>query len=245
ALNLLGTILGGLRKFLEVGAAVFQVLEFFHDFIDEVEYIWRGRIRLISYLYAWSRYLPLILQIVNLVFSEMVYATPSYRMCMASNILKGASAQLTGTCVEAIQMIRVHALYNCSYRSGKVLLWVFVVGTTLEVLGTVAVIGHVKPGVSGSLCVPAHCSMWSLSLFLAIYNSVGWGLIQGVLLFMTVSKIVLFRSTNCIRTPIISLMLRDGISFFVIITVVITSIVGFEVVRGLNETVFVWNVAFS
>ncbi|KDR74841.1 hypothetical protein GALMADRAFT_141169 [Galerina marginata CBS 339.88] len=235
-----GLSLVWIAKAATLGALVFQFLEFFSQFVDEIEYLWKSRIRLITCLYAWCRYFPLCGQIVNLVFAEMVHNSPSARLCMTAFILKAITAQLTTICVEAILMVRVHALYNNSRRSGILLLLVLLFGTILEVTGAVLSLANLEPGIGGTICTPAPCSPLHLALF-----AIGCGLIQGVTLFMTGLRIYFSRKRGWTRTPVVSLMLRDGVSIFVLLAVIISSLIGFEVVHRLGDGVLVWDAAYA
>ncbi|KIK07564.1 hypothetical protein K443DRAFT_128963 [Laccaria amethystina LaAM-08-1] len=241
-----------------IGALAIQVMEFFHGFVDEVEYIWqfvksltprrhpltslsihsfRGRVSFVTYLYAWSRYFPLIAQIVNLVFMEIAQSpSAGDRTCLMGYISKAVTAQIATTCVELILLVRVHALYNRSRKSGVLLALVFITGFALEVTSDIRVIKSVIDG-QHKICTPPPYERVALALFAA-----GVGLVQSTLLLMTVSKVILGRKLGWARTPLVSLMLRDGVLVFALL-------VGehydhlFFLARSMG--VLIWNAIFS
>ncbi|KAF4612689.1 hypothetical protein D9613_011771 [Agrocybe pediades] len=236
-------------KGASISALLFQFLEFFNQFIEEVEYLWSGRIRLISYLYGFCRYFPLGAQIVNIILSELIHNAPSERLCMTAFVMKAATAQLTTTCVETILVVRVHALYNCSRLSGLFLLGILAIGTCFELCGAIMTIMQLQPRPGNNICKPARSSLITISFF-----AIGCGLIESVLLVMTLAKIILSRNTGWLRTPVISLMLRDSVSVFILLvtessllncTVITSTVVGFEVVRSIDDKVSLWAAAYS
>lgn len=221
-----------------IGALATQIMEFFHCFADEVEYIWHGRISFVTYLYAWSRYFPLIAQIVNLVFMEIAQSPSAHdHTCLMGFITKAVTAQIATTCVELILLVRVHALYNRSRKSGILLGLVFITGFALEVTSDIRVIKSVIDSPN-NICMPPPYERLALALFAA-----GVGLVQSTLLFMTVSKVILGRKLGWGRTPLVSLMLRDGVIVFALLIVVVTLIITFEIAQ--NMEVLKWNAIFS
>ncbi|EDR10468.1 uncharacterized protein LACBIDRAFT_325117 [Laccaria bicolor S238N-H82] len=256
-----------------IGALATQIMEFFHCFADEVEYIWQfvnplspqhhspfihsssGRISFVTYLYAWSRYFPLIAQIVNLVFMEIAQSPSAHdHTCLMGFITKAVTAQIATTCVELILLVRVHALYNRSRKSGILLGLVFITGFALEVTSDIRVIKSVIDSPN-NICMPPPYERLALALFAA-----GVGLVQSTLLFMTVSKVILGRKLGWGRTPLVSLMLRDGVIVFALLIgehydrypfsrvlsssqVVVTLIITFEIAQ--NMEVLKWNAIFS
>lgn len=223
-----------------IGAFVFLLLEFVNGFREEMEYLWtkRTRVRFVTYLYAWSRYFPLCAQIVNFTLSEVTYASPSPKICFVAYIAKAVTSQLVTTCVEGILAVRVHALYNCSFRTGVFLVTILILGTALEIAGTATTLAHLEPGIGGSICVPDRCPAATL----AIYAS-GTGIIQITLLVMTLFRILVNRHTGWMRTPVVSLVLRDGILVFVMLAIMTSVLISFEIMRTAG--VLVWNAAFS
>ncbi|KAF8180136.1 hypothetical protein BJ912DRAFT_981839, partial [Pholiota molesta] len=229
-------------KAASIGALIFQSLELFNHIPEEIEYLWRTPFRLMTCLYALSRYFPLCVQIANIALSELVYASSKPGLCFFTFIVKGVSAQLITTCIEAILVIRVHALYNCNRRTGLFLLSIMIIGTTLEATGTALTFLHMRPGPKASMCTPQRCPVQSVIAFV-----LGASLIQATLLVMTLSRIILYRQTGWMRTPVVSLMLRDGVIVFLVLTIIIAVFTAVEMVSSDNmllfDVVYSWYVA--
>ncbi|KAF9485716.1 hypothetical protein BDN70DRAFT_916825 [Pholiota conissans] len=221
-----------------IAAFVFQCIAFFCDIRAEVKYLWRTRLRFVTYLYTWCRYFPLVIQIVSITISIIIDGNPRHKLCAINVILKGTAAQLTTTCVEIILMIRVHALFNCSRKTGLFLSTIMVIGTSMEVAGSSMSMIRLRPGPQGSMCIPEPCPTGTLFTFVA-----GCVLIQGALLVLTVTRIVQHRKTGWMKAPVVSSMLRDGIVVFLTLIIIISGIIATEMLR--NQRVVVWNVGYS
>ncbi|PPR06733.1 hypothetical protein CVT26_001338 [Gymnopilus dilepis] len=233
-------------KAITIVAIVIQVMEFFYQFIDEVEYIWRLRVRLITYLYAWSRYLALVVQVLNFILSEMLVYSPEQNTCWRVYVLRSVTVQLSTTCLEAILMTRVYALYNCSFRSRLILAGAFTAGAILEFTGSIIAVTHIEPGPGGDWCSPEPSTPLALSLFAS-----GVGVIQITVLVMTASQYFFTRKAGrIVRTPMVSLMLRDEISIFLLLSVVFASVSIFEILRGymtfsVEDGSLIWNASYA
>jgi hypothetical protein len=124
----------------------------------------------------------------------------------------------------------VHALYNRSRKSGVLLALVFITGFALEVTSDIRVIKSVIDG-QHKICTPPPYERVALALFAYVVGSLstspslkdslilraGVGLVQSTLLLMTVSKVILGRKLGWARTPLVSLMLRDGVLVFALL----------------------------
>jgi hypothetical protein len=124
----------------------------------------------------------------------------------------------------------VHALYNRSRKSGVLLALVFITGFALEVTSDIRVIKSVIDG-QHKICTPPPYERVALALFAYVGSlstspslkdsfgilRAGVGLVQSTLLLMTVSKVILGRKLGWARTPLVSLMLRDGVLVFALL----------------------------
>ncbi|KAF9477085.1 hypothetical protein BDN70DRAFT_934505 [Pholiota conissans] len=225
-------------KAASIAAFVVQCSELISHIPAEIKYLWKTRLRFVTCLYVWCRYFPLVAQIISLALSQTIENNPRHNLCYISVILRGVAAQLTTTCVETILMIRVHALYNCSRKTGLFLLAIMVIGTSMEVAGSSMSMMRLQPGPQGTMCIPEPCPIGTLLTFVA-----GCALIQGTLFVMTVSKIVCHRKTGWIKAPVVSSMLRDGFVIFVTLIIIISGIIASDRLR--NKRVVVWNVGYS
>ncbi|KAF8878797.1 hypothetical protein CPB84DRAFT_1793823 [Gymnopilus junonius] len=180
------------------------------------------------------------------MLAEMVLYSPDYSMCWKIYIIRSVSVQVSTTCVEAILLTRVHALYNCSYRSRLILLTAFSVGTFLEISGSITAVANITPGPGGDFCNPQPSGPLSIILF-----SSGWWMVQLTSILMTASQIYFSRKPGRVmRTPLVSLMLSDGLSVFLSLAVVTVGVATFEVLRRyMSFSVaygnLVWNAAYA
>ncbi|KAF8809435.1 hypothetical protein BYT27DRAFT_7187728, partial [Phlegmacium glaucopus] len=77
----------------------------------------RSRFTVVKSLYIWSRYIPLVAQIVTLTLNHKTYQPPlRVQLCVGTFVYHTIVAQLTFTCINAILLIRVYALYHQSCR---------------------------------------------------------------------------------------------------------------------------------
>lgn len=127
-------------------------------------------------------------------------------------------------------ILPVHALYNCGSRTGVFLSTILAIGTALEVAGTTMTLAYLGPGIGGSICVPTRCPTATLVVYACVVPisqidvqligflpSCGTGLIQITLLVMTLFRILFYRHTGWMRTPVVSLVLRDGVLVFLML----------------------------
>ncbi|KAF8892827.1 hypothetical protein CPB84DRAFT_1748719 [Gymnopilus junonius] len=101
--------------FMSFAAVAAQSWDLMVSFSDEVEYLWRGRFRFTKALYFSSRYGLLVMQTIY--------------------VYKAIAAQVALKVIEMILLIRVYALYNQSFKAKRLLLAVFIITTTLELIG--------------------------------------------------------------------------------------------------------------
>ncbi|TFK31293.1 hypothetical protein BDQ12DRAFT_217459 [Crucibulum laeve] len=224
-------------KGVSIGALAIQVYELFTCLPDEIKYLWKCKFSATTYLYTWSRYVPLCAQIINVILSEMVYAaSPSNKICIGNYIFKAVAGQLSLTCVEMIILLRVYALYNRSRRITYFLGGVFLTGLTLQIIGSVMLVTSAYTGPI--LCSSSQASTMGLSLFAA-----GACVNETIMLFMTFLKVFGTYRDGWGRTPLVSVMIRDGLLVFVLLSVIISTMISFELVQHLSDSL--WNTAFS
>ncbi|TFK31291.1 hypothetical protein BDQ12DRAFT_217383 [Crucibulum laeve] len=219
------------------GALAVQVWELLLCLGDEVDHIWGGSLSLMKLLYVISRYLLLFAQIANLALSNIIhYHMPTPSLCISAFIFKAAIGQVALTCVEMIQLVRVHMLYNRSRRVRWFLTAVFIVSFSLEIAGNSIVLRTLMQGHS---CIPEQASTRTLTMV----GRTGAGLCQGTILIMTVGKFISSRRNGWARTPLASKMLKEGVVVFLLLLAVMGAMISYEVIRNLG-LVF-WNAAFA
>ncbi|KAF8631773.1 hypothetical protein AX17_004988 [Amanita inopinata Kibby_2008] len=213
-----------------------QVWDLLICFSDEVEYLWPIKFTATKVLYLWSRYLALAAQIMNVVSTHLLYSKYfELRNCNNLNILRVLMAQQAVTCIELIALMRVYVLYNKSSRIGILLLLVFITEFSFEFIG---VSMRVKALSLGTSCVPSKIGGTD-GIMLLWMHSVGMGLNQCVVMSLIVAKIMLARSVGWGRTPLASLMMRDGFALFLLISVTLSGVVGSSFVRLLDALQYV------
>jgi len=189
-------------KFASFGALAVQIWEFVNSFFDEAEYLWRSRFTLVKLLYVWSRYVPLVGQIVNLALTQIDEVPSNGLSCVGIFVYKTVMAQQTLTCVEIILLIRVYALYNQSRRVKYFLCTIFLAACVLEIWSSGRIIVALMMGKS---CIPAIIPFASVITFCASASCY-----QGLILCMTLFKYFVGHHGRA-RTPLTSLILREGI----------------------------------
>ncbi|TFK71128.1 hypothetical protein BDN72DRAFT_480306 [Pluteus cervinus] len=228
---------------LAVGAVTFQICELFSFLGEEVEYFWKEKYTLTKVVYLWSRYFPLGAQIFNLVITHMAQVsypqTNSARLCSIGFVFKSILAQMTLEAIEAILMVRLHALYNRSRRTGAFLVTIFLFNVIMH---TYANILSIRSLIAVPSCAPPKAPPRTL-IFFGVSAILG----QSVIFIMTLGKYACGIREGWRRCPLALLMLRDGASAYALLFVTISVMVSIELMRSLTDLmlggIFVWYVA--
>ncbi|KAF9554463.1 hypothetical protein CPC08DRAFT_727137 [Agrocybe pediades] len=209
-------------KGASISALLFQFLEFFNQFIEEVEYLWRQwphpfdilPLRILSIFSTWSTNHP---NSVNIILSELIHNAPSERLCMTAFVMKAATAQLTTTCVETILVPSIRPLppWYSGNRNMLRAMW-----------------GHNDYHATSAAPRKQHLQTCKE---LTNHNIV----------FCDWLWLDRKRPSGWLRTPVISLMLRDSVSVFILLVIITSTVVGFEVVRSIDDKVSLWAAAYS
>ncbi|KAF8958111.1 hypothetical protein BDZ97DRAFT_2061890, partial [Flammula alnicola] len=236
-------------EFASFAALAAQTWELLVQLSDEVEYLWKGKFNFIKVLYFSSRYIMLLAQIAHQILSFV----GSWRLhgCTGIFIFRATTVQLSMTLVEMILLIRVYTLYNRSFKVKCLLTGIFFTSVVTEMAGTGIIIRNLPESKS---CVPPKAEKKGLVLFMT-----GAGLCQLLILVMSLNKLVARGRWS--RTPLTSLMLREGIVAFLLVlgnsifhmqhfsrltilfAVLLTAMVVYEILRSLD--IDVGNAAFS
>ncbi|KAF8148465.1 hypothetical protein B0H34DRAFT_265045 [Crassisporium funariophilum] len=228
--------------FASSGALAAQLWELMLYFTDEVEYLWRGKMNFVKVLYFGARYALLVAQAVSLALTHISQNAepPDIKLCILSFVYKSALAQFAVSWIEFILLVRVYALYNRSWRVKYFLITVQVLAITLESTGS----GIVMKELLGSTsCIkPPKAPARALIPF-----GLGAGLCQFVVISMTLAKFLMNGQHGFLRTPLTSLMLREGLFAFFLILGMLSAIIAYETVRNLGLAIgyaaFSWLVA--
>jgi len=193
---------------ISFAALAAQTWELLVSFTDEVEYLWGGKFNFVKGLYFCSRYAMLVAQIVNQLLSFRFQERASHpsHICPGIFVYKTIISQMSLSLVEMILLIRVYVLCNQSYKAKRLLLLVFSLTTVLETTGT-AIVCHSLAQESG--CMPPEPNKKGMTIF-----GIGAGFCQAVIFATTVTKFLARGRAGWTRTPLVSLMLRDGLVTF-------------------------------
>jgi len=227
---------------ISFAALAAQTWELLVSFTDEVEYLWGGKFNFVKGLYFCSRYAMLVAQIVNQLLSFRFQERASHpsHICPGIFVYKTIISQMSLSLVEMILLIRVYVLCNQSYKAKRLLLLVFSLTTVLETTGT-AIVCHSLAQESG--CMPPEPNKKGMTIF-----GIGAGFCQAVIFATTVTKFLARGRAGWTRTPLVSLMLRDGlVTFFLIMALLSVMIVYAITIHNIDIEVgnagFAWFIA--
>ncbi|KDR74845.1 hypothetical protein GALMADRAFT_249753 [Galerina marginata CBS 339.88] len=227
-------------SFVSFAALAAQTWELMVSFTDEVEYMWRGKFTIFKTLYFSARYGMLAAQVINQTLSFYVDGRQQPKsqpspLCPGIFIYKSIISQIGLALVEIILLLRVYALYNQNHKARRFLMLVFVAATILETTGNGIVIRSLG-SVTG--CAPAKVDKNGIAIF-----GLGAGFCQLVILSTTLVKYYGSRQAGWARTPLTSLMLKEGAAAFILIFTLLTILIAYEIVRRID--IQVENAAFS
>ncbi|KAF8637190.1 hypothetical protein AX17_002987 [Amanita inopinata Kibby_2008] len=216
------------QTYTSLVALTVQVWEFLVCFGDEVEYLWPTRFTVTKVLYFWSRYLSLIAQIVNAVLTRLLYSQYSTaRNCYNMLVFWLFLAQQAVACLELVALLRVYVLYNKSTRVGVSLLLVFAIESVVKYVG---VSTRVRSLGLETTCTPSKTGTKG-----GIYILLGVGMNQCVVMSLIIAKLVIGRSVGWGRTPLASLMMRDGVATFMLLGAVLGGVVAINSVQTRDK----------
>jgi len=215
------------------GALAVQIWEFANSFTDEGEYLCGSRFTVVKLLYIWSRYIPLLGQIVNLALTHKAYEAPLERPCAGIFVYKTIVSQQSLNCLEIILLIRVYALYNQSCRVKYFLSTVFLVNWILQTSSNGLII---RALIERKSCIPETVTTSPV----IIYCVSAFGF-QGLILSMTIFKHIVGHHYGWARTPLTSLILREGIvACFFIFGMMVLNVAYENFGLNLGEAALAW-----
>ncbi|KIJ20650.1 hypothetical protein PAXINDRAFT_95711 [Paxillus involutus ATCC 200175] len=193
-------------------------------FGDEVEYIWPVPWKSTTKLmYLFLRHINLIIHGVYAFFiSHLTSGYASASACRSSIILGIVTIQISHTCVEYLLAMRAYALFNKS-RYVAMLLGLLIAA---EVVNMCISVSDMASGVSfETVCVivPAPKKTTTSGIIVPIT--------QTALVGSIVFKSVLARYSGWGRTPLVSLLIRDGLGTYFFMTILF----GFAAIWCLRE----------
>jgi hypothetical protein len=184
-----------------------------------------------------SRYGMLTLHIAHYVLSmQMFIGSPTLKFCInvfvyrSSMILSGAALVETGL------LLRVFALYHNKKFIRYFLIFFHIVCLCLQLVGHVRIIDR-------SLLPSQECTPLRAEQVNVILLGLGAGLSQASLLGMTLFKLTTEKLWE--KTPLTSLMFREGICSFVFVVAMLMSVALYEYLRGMNSGVDLSELIFA
>ncbi|KAF4610325.1 hypothetical protein D9613_010452 [Agrocybe pediades] len=216
--------------FVTLSALIAQTWDVLIYLTDEVEFIWRGRFNAIKAIYLLSRYLVFFSELVyfGLVFHPKHGVLISSPPCPKTWIFRLCVSQLAETLLEAILYIRVYALYNKSRKAKMILLSAFGITTGLEFIG-VTYMAH-------DFATLTECTFHAPDKTGMAYVGIGAGISHSLIFIMTMTIFIVGKRNGWPRTPLTSLMLREGVAAFFVITGVLATDIAFELIRNAKVT---------
>ncbi|TFK44836.1 hypothetical protein BDQ12DRAFT_673655 [Crucibulum laeve] len=179
---------------------------------EEADYIWIYplRLTLIKSLYLFCRYFALLVQIANTMFARLLearYPVPSSTCKLWLMYQAFVTYSLLGA-VDIILMIRVYAFYNRNRRIGIILLLLLLCRVVLS-------------GLSAAMTIPdqqfnSACLSNKMPGVVLYCFAIGEITLQTALLVMTFGKQICATSQGWARTPLVSLLCRDGSTVYTI-----------------------------
>ncbi|EGO02843.1 hypothetical protein SERLA73DRAFT_176266 [Serpula lacrymans var. lacrymans S7.3] len=201
---------------------------------DEVEYIWpKPTQSFFKWLYFFLRYFNMLAQLWHqFAIPRIISGHISNQVCKAWYIYTIIITQAMATAVEIILATRVYALYNKSRRVGGLLyalILIEIIAMTANSIHTIPIIEHAV------ICVlvkpPQQILYYSISVFTT----------QSALMGLTLIKHFFAMRNGWGRTPLVSLLMRDGIAVYLVMFVLIASTVIYCLSGNeLTVIVFFW-----
>ncbi|KAJ8594130.1 hypothetical protein M405DRAFT_761013 [Rhizopogon salebrosus TDB-379] len=201
---------------------------------SEIEHIWsKPWNSFFKWLYFYLRYFGLAVQIFHLFAAPYLNSgNASKSTCFIWYVYTAALAQLHTTAIEIILATRVYALFNRSRRIAIILGLLML----LEYIMFAVVVGKYFPGI---VMMP-YCIL-SKPPFEIVYHTIVILTTQTTLLGLTLMKHILAKRAGWGRTPLVSLLIRDGTTAHFIICVIFFSIASFcELHDERSVIIFFW-----
>jgi len=215
-----------LSNFVSAAAVAMLFWDWIIQVIDEVEYIWRGKLNMTKLLYFISRYGLIFAQLAGQVLnSYMNRGLLNEEGCFRLFVYKAIVGHMALTLVELVLLIKVYT--NQTRRTKMILTSFFCVTAGLEITGIAFIIDKVAQ--SSVKCVPPTNSRMGLILF-----ALGGILFQCFTFFMTIGQVVTSSQHGSSRTPLTTLMLRDGVATFLVVSVLLIGGGGYEIGRTVD-----------
>ncbi|KLO19620.1 hypothetical protein SCHPADRAFT_935121 [Schizopora paradoxa] len=214
------------------------------SFDQEVEYIWKSSWSFPKFLYLFSRYFTLIVQLVDTSESTSFSVTNN-----SWTYFEAAAGQLVIMGVEISLMMRVYALYKRDKRILTLLLALYfseilssslILGLGLKKIVSIAPLrGLLPPDFPLSGCFPLNVPGFFFSYWIPTL------IFESVLFVLMVINFLRFTMIHKTRVPLLTLFVRDGTLFYAVIFVtlatLLTQVLLYELVNSaLAQVAISW-----
>ncbi|KAF8881259.1 hypothetical protein BD779DRAFT_1025866 [Infundibulicybe gibba] len=230
-----------IRSYSSLVALVFLAWDLVVTFGDEYEYVWKQNWTPVKCIYLFCRYFSLTVQIVNYAITQgpISQVPVAHTICKAWFTFQSLCTTSLMSSVNALLMLRVYALYDRSRAVATFLAIVFfvdVISLSAQAFYLAAETVAPEAPVFDQACLMKETPSAVLSSGIEVL------VIQGTLWGMTWWKSN--RSESWIRTPLISLVVRDGAFVFVGLFAILVIILPYALlVRSVGHVVFSWSIS--
>ncbi|KAF8836208.1 hypothetical protein BDN67DRAFT_958338 [Paxillus ammoniavirescens] len=203
---------------------VFHVWDAILMFGDEVEYIWPVPWKSTTKLmYLYLRHTNLIIHgVFTLSIAHLTSGYASASACRLSFFVGIVAVQISHTCVEYLLATRAYALFNKN-RYVAILLSLLIAG---EIINISICVSETIPGVSfETVCVLIPVPKRTMTYGIIV------PITQTILVGSIIFKSVLARYSGWGRTPLVSLLIREGVGTYLLMTMLF----GFAAIWCLSE----------
>ncbi|KAF8878308.1 hypothetical protein BD779DRAFT_1214954 [Infundibulicybe gibba] len=224
------------RSYSSLAALIFLAWDLVMSFGDEYEYMWKRNWTPVKCIYLFCRYFSLVVQIVNHVVTQgpMSKVPVARTFCRTWFAFQGACTISLVFSINALLMLRVYALYDRSRRVATFLVIIFFADVI-----SVSIQSYlcVKASVFDQACLMTDTPPTVVSCCIEML------VMQGTLWGMTWWK--RNRNESWTRTPLVSLVVRDGAFIFVGTFAIMASALPYAMfVKSLEHVAFSWFIAF-
>ncbi|TFK33361.1 hypothetical protein BDQ12DRAFT_715858 [Crucibulum laeve] len=175
-------------------------------FAQEYQFVWKSRPTLVKWVYLFSRYFVIVVQIINNILLALPLSKLPIRheLCKPWFLFLMISTCISFAALEVVLMLRVYALYRRSPRVKNLFIAIFVINRVVVADYTRRASSFPFGGACEITGMP-HDMMIFLSILLILTQSIIW--------LLTVIK----RNITYGRAPVVGLMIRDGAWIFVLV----------------------------
>ncbi|KZT60637.1 hypothetical protein CALCODRAFT_95397 [Calocera cornea HHB12733] len=198
---------------IQFAAMALTVYDIILTFEREVKLVWRGSWNLASLLYLATRYYTLVESVLNIV--TVLDPSLSPGECTSFNLYADIwSIPIIVTLIEAILVLRVCALYGNTWRI-KVTLWSLLAGSFITTATLSGVVSPALMPIASPVPSVVGCFFFNDDLAERLLSMI-WipSLVVEVILFGLTALRTFQHVRAQVRTPVLTVILKDGCLYF-------------------------------